>query len=127
MNEVQRSSLNPPVGFPLTHHEGLRGVLSKIATSFPSELSLEHTWDPELVREVGRITALKQGVGLHNIYAPTLDVAPISGWVAWKTFTGKTLTWDRGWGVEMVRGLQEHFTVLQRPNTSLSTVLAKRA
>ena len=59
MNEVQRffveqTRLGIPVDFT---NEGLRGVAAPVATSFPSQLGLGHTWDRDLVREVGRITA----------------------------------------------------------------------
>src|SRR3984893_8561716 len=58
MNETQRffieeTRLGIPVDFT---EEGLRGVAFPIATSFPSELGMGHTWDPSLVREMGRIT-----------------------------------------------------------------------
>src|SRR5436305_431863 len=59
MNEVQRffieeTRLGIPVDFT---NEGLRGVAALTSTSFPSQLSVGHTWDRELVREIGRITA----------------------------------------------------------------------
>src|SRR6266480_2604288 len=52
MNEVQRffveeTRLGIPVDFT---NEGLRGVAAFTATSFPSQLSVGHTWDKELVR-----------------------------------------------------------------------------
>ena len=59
MNEVQRFFIEETrLGIPADFtNEGLRGVAAPIATSFPSESGLGHTWDTELVREVGRITA----------------------------------------------------------------------
>src|SRR4030095_12866505 len=50
MNEVQRffvedTRLGIPVDFT---NEGLRGVAAPVATSFPSELGLGHSWDREL-------------------------------------------------------------------------------
>src|SRR5829696_1366301 len=83
MNEVQRffveqTRLGIPVDFT---NEGLRGVAAPIATSFPSQLGMGHTWDAELVREVGRITAREaRALGYTNVYAPTLDVARDQRW-----------------------------------------------
>ncbi|HZE73194.1 MAG TPA: glycoside hydrolase family 3 N-terminal domain-containing protein [Pyrinomonadaceae bacterium] len=114
MNEVQRffvesTRLGIPVDFT---NEGLRGVAFKTATSFPSELSLGHTWDPELVREVGRITAAEaRALGYTNIYAPTLDVARDQRWGRLEDVYGEDPYLGSRLGVEMVRGLQEHFTV----------------
>jgi len=83
MNEVQRffieeTRLGIPVDFT---NEGLRGVAAPVATSFPSQSGLGHTWDTELIREVGRITAQEaRALGYTNIYAPTLDVARDQRW-----------------------------------------------
>src|SRR6267142_2931616 len=54
MNEVQRffiesTRLGIPVDFT---NEGLRGVAFQTTTSFPSQISMGHTWDRELVREL---------------------------------------------------------------------------
>ena len=59
MNEVQRffieeTRLGIPVDFT---QEGLRGVAAFTATSFPSELGQGHTWDKELISEIGGIEA----------------------------------------------------------------------
>ena len=114
MNEVQRffveeTRLGIPVDFT---NEGLRGVAAPIATSFPSELGLGHTWDRELVREVGRITAQEaRSLGYTNIYAPTLDVARDQRWGRVEDVYGEDPYLTSRLGVEMVKGLQERFTV----------------
>jgi beta-glucosidase len=114
MNEVQRffveqTRLGIPVDFT---NEGLRGVASPIATSFPSQLGLGHTWDPELVREVGRITAREaRALGYTNIYAPTLDVARDQRWGRTEDTYGEDPFLASRLGVEMVKGLQENHTV----------------
>lgn len=114
MNEVQRffveeTRLGIPVDFT---NEGLRGVAAPIATSFPSQLSLGHTWDRELVREVGRITAREaRAMGYTNIYAPTLDVARDQRWGRIEDVYGEDPYLASRLGVEMVKGLQENFTV----------------
>jgi beta-glucosidase len=114
MNEVQRffieeTRLGIPVDFT---NEGLRGVAFFTATSFPSELSQGHTWDRELVREIGRITA-KEGraLGYTNIYAPTLDVARDQRWGRLEDVYGEDPYLAARLGVEMAKGLQENHTV----------------
>jgi len=114
MNETQRffieeTRLGIPVDFT---NEGLRGVAFPIATSFPSELGMAHTWDPLLVRELGRITAREaRALGYTNVYAPTLDVSRDQRWGRIEDTYGEDSYLASRLGVEMVRGLQENFTV----------------
>ncbi|HYK21475.1 MAG TPA: glycoside hydrolase family 3 N-terminal domain-containing protein, partial [Pyrinomonadaceae bacterium] len=114
MNEVQRffieeTRLGIPVDFT---NEGLRGVAAPIATSFPSQSGLSHTWDPELVREVGRITAQEaRAMGYTNIYAPTLDVARDQRWGRVEDTYGEDPYLASRLGVEMVKGMQENYVV----------------
>ena len=114
MNEVQRffieeTRLGIPVDFT---NEGLRGVAAPVATSFPSQSGLGHTWDTELVREVGRITAQEaRALGYTNIYAPTLDVARDQRWGRVEDTYGEDPYLASKLGVAMVEGLQENYTV----------------
>src|SRR6266550_3949968 len=114
MNEVQRffieeTRLGIPVDFT---NEGLRGVAYSVATSFPSELGIGHTWDKELVREMGRITGLEaRALGYTNIYAPTLDVARDQRWGRLEDVYGEDPYLASRLGVEMIKGLQENNTV----------------
>jgi beta-glucosidase len=114
MNEVQRffieqTRLGIPVDFT---NEGLRGVAVPVATSFPSQLGMGHTWDKELVREMGRITGSEgRALGYTNIYAPTLDVARDQRWGRLEDVYGEDPYLVSRLGVEMVRGLQENNTV----------------
>ncbi|HEU4869362.1 MAG TPA: glycoside hydrolase family 3 N-terminal domain-containing protein [Pyrinomonadaceae bacterium] len=114
MNEVQRffveqTRLGIPVDFT---NEGLRGVASPNATGFPSQLGVGHTWDPELVREIGRITAREaRALGYTNIYAPTLDVTRDQRWGRVEDTYGEDPFLASRLGVEMVKGLQENYTV----------------
>jgi beta-glucosidase len=111
MDEVQRffieeTRLGIPVDFT---NEGLRGVATPIATSFPSQLGLGHTWDRELVKEVGRITAREaRALGYTNIYAPTLDVARDQRWGRVEDVYGEDPFLVSRLGVEMVKGLQQN-------------------
>ncbi len=114
MNEVQRffieqTRLGIPVDFT---NEGLRGVAFTGTTSFPSQVSIGHTWDRELVRELGRITAAEaRALGYTNIYAPTLDVARDQRWGRLEDVYGEDPFLASRLGVEMVKGLQENYTV----------------
>src|SRR5258705_10839290 len=114
MNETQRffveeTRLGIPVDFT---NEGLRGVAFPIATSFPSELGVGNTWDPELVREIGRITGQEaRALGYTNVYAPTLDVSRDQRWGRVEDTYGEDPYLVSRLGVEMVKGLQEHYTV----------------
>jgi beta-glucosidase len=114
MNETQRffveeTRLGIPVDFT---NEGLRGVAFSNATSFPSELSMGNTWDPPLVREMGRITGEEaRALGYTNIYAPTLDVSRDQRWGRIEDTYGEDPFLASRLGVEMVKGLQEHHTV----------------
>jgi len=114
MNETQRffvedTRLGIPVDFT---NEGLRGVAFPIATSFPSELGVGNTWDPNLVREIGRITGQEaRALGYTNIYAPTLDVSRDQRWGRVEDTYGEDPFLASRLGVQMVKGLQENHTV----------------
>jgi beta-glucosidase len=114
MNEVQRffveeTRLGIPVDFT---NEGVRGVAFTKATSFPSQLALAHTWNPELVREIGRITAREaRALGYTNIYAPIMDMGRDQRWGRYEDTYGEDPFLAGILGVEMVKGLQENFTV----------------
>src|SRR6266446_6895242 len=114
MNEVQRffieeTRLGIPVDFT---NEGLRGVAAFTATSFPSELGVGHTWDKDLVRQIGQITAVEaRALGYTNIYAPTLDVARDQRWGRIEDVYSEEPFLASRLGVEMVKGLQENYTV----------------
>src|SRR6185436_10044552 len=114
MNEVQRffieeTRLGIPVDFT---NEGLRGVASYTATSFPSEIGQGHTWDKALIREIGQITAQEaRALGYTNIYAPTLDVARDQRWGRIEDVYGEDPYLASRLGVEMAKGLQENLIV----------------
>src|SRR6267378_2724153 len=114
MNETQRffveeTRLGIPVDFT---EEGLRGVAFPTATSFPSELGMGHTWNPSLVREMGRITGQEaRALGYTNVYAPTLDVSRDQRWGRVEDTYGEDPYLASRLAVEMVKGLQENYTV----------------
>jgi beta-glucosidase len=114
MNEVQRFFIEDTrLGIPADFtNEGLRGLAFHTATSFPAQVGMGHTWDPQLVREMGRITAIEaRALGYTNIYAPTLDVARDQRWGRVEDTYGEDPYLVSRLGVEMVKGLQQDYTV----------------
>jgi len=114
MNEVQRffieeTRLGIPVDFT---QEGLRGVAAYTATSFPSELGQGHTWDKELISEIGRIEADEaRALGYTNVYAPTLDVSRDQRWGRIEDTYGEDPYLVSRLGVEMAKAMQKDFRV----------------
>src|SRR5947209_6389431 len=114
MNEVQRffieqTRLGIPVDFT---NEGLRGLAFSTATSFPSELGQGHTWDPELISEIGRITADEaRALGYTNVYAPTLDVSRDQRWGRIEDTYGEDPYLVSRLGVEMARAMQKDYQI----------------
>jgi beta-glucosidase len=114
MNEVQRffieeTRLGIPVDFT---QEGLRGVAAFTATSFPSELGQGHTWDKELISEIGSITAEEaRALGYTNVYAPTLDVSRDQRWGRVEDTYGEDPYLVSRLGVEMVKAMQKDYQV----------------
>ena len=114
MNEVQRffveeTRLGIPVDFT---NEGLRGLAAYTATSFPSELGQGHTWDKELISEIGRITAQEaRALGYTNVYAPTLDVSRDQRWGRIEDTYGEDPYLVSRLGVEMTKAMQKDYRV----------------
>src|SRR5262245_59426861 len=111
MNEVQRffiedTGLGIPVDFT---NEGLRGLGFSTATSFPSELGQGHTWDKQLISEIGRITADEaRALGYTNVYAPTLDVSRDQRWGRIEDTYGEDPYLVSHLSVEMAKALQKN-------------------
>ena len=56
---------------PILQTEGIRGVESYKATNFPTQLGLGHTWNRQLIHQVGLITGREaRMLGYTNVYAP---------------------------------------------------------
>ena len=110
LNEVQRFFVEETrLGIPadLTN-EGIRGVEAYRATCFPTQLGLGHTWNRELLRQVGRVTAREaRALGYTNIYAPILDVARDQRWGRCEEVYGEDPFLVAELGVQMAKGLQE--------------------
>lgn len=114
LNEVQRffvedTRLGIPVDFT---NEGIRGVESYKATNFPTQLGLGHTWNRELIRQVGLITVREaRMLGYTNVYAPILDVGRDQRWGRYEEVYGESPYLVAELGIEMVRGLQHNHQV----------------
>ena len=114
LNEVQRffveeTRLGIPVDFT---NEGIRGVESYKATNFPTQLGLGHTWNRELIHQVGLITGREARVlGYTNVYAPILDVGRDQRWGRYEEVYGESPYLVAELGIQMVRGLQHNHQV----------------
>ena len=114
LNEVQRffvedTRLGIPVDFT---NEGIRGVESYRATNFPTQLGLGHTWNRELIHQVGLITGREaRMLGYTNVYAPILDVGRDQRWGRYEEVYGESPYLVAELGIEMVRGLQHNHQV----------------
>ena len=114
LNEIQRffvedTRLGIPVDFT---NEGIRGVESYKATNFPTQLGLGHTWNRELIRQVGLITGREARMqGYTNVYAPILDVGRDQRWGRYEEVYGESPYLVAELGIEMVRGLQHNHQV----------------
>ena len=114
LNEIQRffvedTRLGIPVDFT---NEGIRGVESYKATNFPTQLGLGHTWNRELIRQVGLITGREaRMLGYTNVYAPILDVGRDQRWGRYEEVYSESPYLVAELGIEMVRGLQHNHQV----------------
>lgn len=114
LNEIQRffvedTRLGIHVDFT---NEGIRGVESYKATNFPTQLGLGHTWNRELIRQVGLITGREaRMLGYTNVYAPILDVGRDQRWGRYEEVYSESPYLVAELGIEMVRGLQHNHQV----------------
>lgn len=106
---MEDTRLGIPVDFT---NEGIRGVESYRATNFPTQLGLGHTWNRELIRQVGLITGREaRMLGYTNVYAPILDVGRDQRWGRYEEVYGESPYLVAELGIEMVRGLQHNHQV----------------
>ena len=114
MNEVQRFFIEETrLGIPTDFtNEGIRGVESYIATNFPTQLGLGHTWNRNLVHKVGYITG-REGrlLGYTNVYAPILDVGRDQRWGRYEEVYGESPYLVAELSVEMAKGMQTDYQV----------------
>lgn len=114
LNEVQRFFIEDTrLGIPTDFtNEGIRGVESYMATNFPTQLGIGHTWNRRLVHKIGEITG-REGrlLGYTNIYAPILDVGRDQRWGRYEEVYGESPYLVGELGIEMTRGMQKNHQV----------------
>ena len=114
LNEVQRFFIEETrLGIPTDFtNEGIRGVESYIATNFPTQQGLGHTWNRDLIHKVGYITG-REGrlLGYTNIYAPILDVGRDQRWGRYEEVYGESPYLVAELGVQMAKGMQTDLQV----------------
>lgn len=114
INEVQRFFMEETrLGIPADMtNEGIRGVEAYKATNFPTQLGLGHTWNRELIRQVGYITGREAHLlGYTNIYAPILDVGRDQRWGRYEEVYGECPYLVAELGVAMTLGMQTNYQV----------------
>ncbi|MBQ4639022.1 MAG: glycoside hydrolase family 3 C-terminal domain-containing protein [Clostridia bacterium] len=81
--EVQQTALNSRLGIPVLFGiDAVRGhALNDHATIFPTQLACACTWDREIAREMGRVTAREVATdGLHWTFSPLLCLSRDPRW-----------------------------------------------
>ena len=114
LNEVQRFFIEETrLGIPTDFtNEGIRGVESYMATNFPTQLGLGHTWNRELIYNVGRVTGREAHLlGYTNVYAPIIDVGRDQRWGRYEEIYGESPFLVAELAVPMVKGLQKDYQV----------------
>lgn len=127
LNSIQRwfieeTRLGIPVDFT---NEGIRGVCHNNASNFPTQIGVGATWDRDLVRRIGAITAIEgKALGYSNIYSPILDVVRDPRWGRTIECYGESPYHVGEIGLQQCLGLQEngvastlkHFATYSTPN-----------
>lgn len=83
INKLQRYMVEKTrLGIPaIITGESLHGLSCPGATSFPMPINWGATFDPDLVRDIGRAIGTEcRALGVHEILAPNLDVARDPRW-----------------------------------------------
>ena len=127
LNEIQRwfieeTRLGVPVDFT---NEGIRGVCHSNASNFPTQIGVGATWDKNLVRRIGEITAIEgKALGYSNIYSPILDVVRDPRWGRTIECYGESPYHVAELGIQQCMGIQskgvastvKHFATYSTPN-----------
>ena len=106
---VEDTRLGIPVEFT---NEGIRGLNHVKATSFPAQIGMGATWNPDLLYKVGQVIGKEAyALGYHNIYSPVLDVARDQRWGRIVESFGEDPFLVSEYGVQISKGLQEQGVV----------------
>jgi beta-glucosidase len=82
-NDLQRLAEQSRLGIPLIFGiDAIHGhAFWPTATVFPTQLGMSCTWNPGLIREIGRVTALEASLtGVHWTFSPVLGTARDLRW-----------------------------------------------
>ena len=106
---IEQTRLGIPVDFTV---EGIRGLKSVKATSFPDEIGQGSTWDPELIYQIGKVEGEEaRALGYTNVYSPELDISRDPRWGRVLSTYGEDPYLVGILGEKMVKGLQEQHVV----------------
>lgn len=75
---LTRNRLGIPV---IIHDEALHGLIGNGATSFPQAIGLAATWDPRLIKSVGRVIGREtRSRGIRQVLSPVVNIARDVRW-----------------------------------------------
>ena len=118
---IEETRLGIPVEFT---NEGIRGLNHVKATSFPAQIGMGSTFNPELLYKTGQVIGKEAyALGYNNIYSPVLDVARDQRWGRIVESFGEDPFLVSEYGVNISKGIQEqgvvnslkHFAVYSAP------------
>lgn len=108
-NALQKYALeHTRLGIPLFfHEEALHGLFRPGCTIFPQQLTLSSTFEPQLAYDMGRAIATEaRSYGLHEVFAPVLDLARDPRWGRTEETYGEDTYLTAKMGTAVVKGLQ---------------------
>jgi len=112
---ISHSRLNIPVIYGLDMIHGASYV--EKSTLFPQEIGMAATWNPELIKHAGEITAYEtRATGVAWTFSPVLDLGVDPRWPRmWETF-GEDPYLASIMGHNLIKGLQGDDNSLSDPN-----------
>jgi beta-glucosidase len=114
MNRVQRFFIEETrLGIPVDYsNEGIAGVKYPKSTSFPKQIGLGASFDRDLIKKVGEITAREgAALGYTNVYSPILEVNRDQRWGRYEEAYGECPFLVSELGREQILGMQENGVV----------------
>lgn len=118
---IEETRLGIPVDFTT---EGIRGLNHMKATYFPAQLAQGSSFNRQLVRQIGQVTAREaKALGYTNVYSPILDVSSDPRWGRMEETYGCDPFLVSQLGKQNILGIQEngiistvkHFAVYSIP------------
>ncbi|NDW08553.1 beta-glucosidase BglX [Dysgonomonas sp. 520] len=105
LNELQKIAVEETrLGIPILF---ARDIIHGYKTIFPIPLGQAASWNPKLVEEAGRITAIEAtSVGIRWTFAPMIDVSCDSRWGRIAESMGEDPFLSGTMGAAMIKGLQ---------------------